>query len=260
MRVHGRHLLHPAIFHAMRTFTCAANIPNHVPAKPQLPKRMSEATFNCDVYETATATGNTVEQPLVDCCCVSQEQDQDIHDLISASPSSIAMAALALDHSEVDRLGMLSASASFEQLFGYSQHELLGKNATRLLCDGHLDTSFELHLELASSSMQRPGVLPVTLRRKTGELVDSLVLIKKLKTWPDMLLVLYVDRMAYPNAEEQLLAQARKNRFALAWGSQIVFFFLAVFPAFPILPPSYLCQRRPKPGTTQTTSTEGRFT
>ncbi|CAE7468114.1 unnamed protein product [Symbiodinium sp. CCMP2592] len=209
MRVHGRHLLHPAIFHAMRTFTCAANIPNHVPAKPQLPKRLSEVTFKCDVYETATATGITVEQPRVDRCCVSQEQEEDIHDLISASPSSIAMAALALDHSEVDRLGMLSASPSFEQLFGYSQHELLGKNATRLLCDGHLDTSFELHLELASSSMQRPGVLPVTLRRKTGELVDSLVLIKKLKTWPDMLLVLYVDRMAFPNAEERLLAQAK---------------------------------------------------
>ncbi|CAE7207356.1 unnamed protein product [Symbiodinium microadriaticum] len=209
MRVHGRHLLHPAIFHAMRTFTGAANIANHVPAKPQLPKRMSEVTFKCDAYETATATGITVEQPLVDRCCSSQNQEQGIHDLISASTSSIAMAALALNHSEVDRLSMLSASPSFEQLFGYSRQELLGKNATRLLCDGHLDPSFELHLELASSSLQRPGVLPVTLRRKTGELVDSLVLIKKLKTCPDMLLVLYVDRMAYPNAEEQLLAQAK---------------------------------------------------
>ena len=205
MRVYGKQLLHPAT----RTFGCAANmLPSYPAANPQLLKKIG-FKGSPDQDASRLLAGIPVDRysggdPSLGEKCAAE-------DLIKTLPPGVAVAALALNHPSVERMGLINASPSFEELFGYHRQELLGKNALRLLCDGRVDPALELQLELVSSSL-RPhlsGALPVTLRRKTGELVDSLVMITRLKSSPDVLLMLYVDRMSTPNAEDRLLAQAQ---------------------------------------------------
>ena len=208
MRLYGRHVLHPAIFRAARTFGCAASLTSHAATK--LPKKTDmvlKGGLDADVWRPQAATGSVPGEQLD--AHSSLRGHGILEDIAEASSSTVAVAAIALNDPQVDKMGLVSVSSSFEELFGYSRQELWGKNATRLLCDGRVDPVLELYLEMASSASRLPQqTLPVTLRRKTGELVDSLVLVTKLKALPDVLLMLYADRMAQPDAEEQLLAQA----------------------------------------------------
>ena len=212
MRIYGRNLLHPAIFHAARTIGCSATtLPSYTLLKPQL-ARKTEVTKGADhdiypdICRLQAATGIPVQQ---DADSLSFRQNR-LQNIIESSSPHVAVAALALNHPEVDKMGLVSVSPSFEELFGYSKQELLGKNAARLLCNGHVDPVLELYLEVASSAshLRSRNALSVTLRRKTGELVDGLMLVTKLKAVPDVLLVHVVDRLEQPDAEEQLLAQA----------------------------------------------------
>lgn len=68
-----------------------------------------------------------------------------------------------------------------EELYGYSKEELQGKPIMRLLSmSGMADVQLEIYYNIVVQglSLPMPGV-QIPLRRKTGELVNSSVVIKK---------------------------------------------------------------------------------
>ena len=75
---------------------------------------------------------------------------------------------------------LVAVSSCFEELFGYSKHELKGKSILRLLSmTGMADPQLEIYLNMVKQGMRMARGVQVSLRRKTGELVDSRVFIKK---------------------------------------------------------------------------------
>eukprot|EP00435_Cladocopium_sp_Y103_P052122 s82_g16.t1 len=71
-------------------------------------------------------------------------------------------------------------SSCFEELFGYSRDELKGKSILRLLSiTGMADPQLEIYLNMVEQGMRMFRGVQVSLRRKTGELVESQVYIKK---------------------------------------------------------------------------------
>lgn len=68
-----------------------------------------------------------------------------------------------------------------EELYGYSKEELQGKPIMRLLSmSGMADVQLEIYYNIVVQGLglPMPGV-QIPLRRKTGELVNSSVVIKK---------------------------------------------------------------------------------
>lgn len=75
---------------------------------------------------------------------------------------------------------LVAVSSCFEELFGYSRHELKGKSILRLLSiTGMVDPQLEIYLNMVEQGTRMFRGIQVSLRRKTGELVESQVYIKK---------------------------------------------------------------------------------
>mmetsp|Transcript_14528 Transcript_14528/g.24815 ORF Transcript_14528/g.24815 Transcript_14528/m.24815 type:complete len:200 (+) Transcript_14528:33-632(+) len=90
------------------------------------------------------------------------------------------LATTADDLPEVLNDELVAVSSRFEELFGYSRHELQGKSILRLLSiTGMVDPQLEIYLNMVEQGTRMLRGVQVSLRRKTGELVGSQVYIKK---------------------------------------------------------------------------------
>lgn len=97
--------------------------------------------------------------------------------------SSLAVAAAKIRSHKSDLVAndaLLVVSSCFEELFGYSQDELKGKSILRLLSiTGVADPRLEIYLNMVAQGLNIDVPIQVSLRRKTGELVDCSVFIEK---------------------------------------------------------------------------------
>lgn len=97
--------------------------------------------------------------------------------------SSLAVAAAKIRSQKSDLVAndeLLVVSSCFEELFGYSQDELKGKSILRLLSiTGVADPRLEIYLNMVAQGLKIDAPIQVSLRRKTGELVDCSVFIEK---------------------------------------------------------------------------------
>eukprot|EP00438_Fugacium_kawagutii_P009597 Skav222515 [mRNA] locus=scaffold2265:319928:320386:- [translate_table: standard] len=112
-----------------------------------------------------------------------RQLDRTISDIVG-NPLAVAAARLrkAGDSTPVQNEELLTVSSYFEELFGYSRQELKGKSILRLLSmTGMADPQLEIYVNMVQQGMRSVRGVQVPLRRKTGELVDSTVFIKKAK-------------------------------------------------------------------------------
>ena len=97
--------------------------------------------------------------------------------------SSLAVAAAKIRSQKSDLVAndeLLVVSSCFEELFGYSQDELKGKSILRLLSiTGVADPRLEIYMNMIAQGLKIDAPIQVSLRRKTGELVDCSVFIEK---------------------------------------------------------------------------------
>lgn len=97
--------------------------------------------------------------------------------------SSLAVAAAKIRSQKSDLVAndeLLVVSSCFEELFGYSQDELKGKSILRLLSiTGVADPRLEIYMNMMAQGLKIDAPIQVSLRRKTGELVDCSVFIEK---------------------------------------------------------------------------------
>ncbi|CAJ1416075.1 unnamed protein product [Effrenium voratum] len=123
---------------------------------------------NCKVRPTEKASIHGL-QALV--------SDRAVEDAVAGS--SLAVAVVVPEKNDAGDWSVSTfASPDFEELFGYSVHELRGKSLLRLLSSGNVDPRVELYWNLASlGHLLQPT--KALLQRKTGELVEAELLIRK---------------------------------------------------------------------------------
>lgn len=128
--------------------------------------------------EEAEASKESIEGPEAPLDSVD-----DISEILGKPKIPVAAARLATttdDLQEVLNEELVAVSSCFEELFGYSRHELKGKSILRLLSiSGMVDPQLEIYLNMVEQGMRMFRGVQVSLRRKTGELVESQVYIKK---------------------------------------------------------------------------------